>query len=236
MRPYILPILVLTSLLCPAVADAEELYLKITESGLRQVSVATPPLVILPGTPVEVANSFQETLNHDLEASAPIAVLDPNLYRLVEYDPKQELLHQRWRSVGAQFLLSGTIVRAGGQLVVEARLVDLVSSEYAFAKRYRAGISAAKVVAHTMANDLVQVFTGRPGPFLSRIAFISDRSGHPELWIMGWDGSEPRQLTKHGSIALGPAWSPDGKHIAFTSYLRGGPALYMLTPTRDTCR
>jgi TolB protein len=120
--------------------------------------------------------------------------------------------------------------------VVEARLVDLVSSEFAFAKRYRAGISASQVVAHTMANDLVQVFTGRPGPFLSRIAYISDRSGHPEVWIMGWDGSNPQQLTKHGSIAIGPSWSPDGKHLVFTSYLRGSPALYLLTPQEGYLR
>ena len=121
-------------------------------------------------------------------------------------------------------------MRAGGELVVEARLVDLVSGEFAFAKRYRAGVSAAQVVAHTLANDLVQVFTGRPGPFLSRMAFISDRSGSSELWVMDWNGSNPKQLTKHGSIALGPAWAPDGKKLIFTSYLRGTPALFELIP------
>jgi TolB protein len=114
--------------------------------------------------------------------------------------------------------------------VVEARLVDLVSGEFAFAKRYRAGISAVGVVAHTLANDLVQVFTGRQGPFLSKIAFISDRSGESELWIMDWDGSNQKQLTKHNALALAPSWSPDGKNLVFTSYLRGTPALYLLTP------
>ena len=226
---------VLLLLLAPQVS-AEELYLEITRSGLRQVSVAAPPLMILPGTPADVAREFQQTLDKNLDAAGPIAVLDRQLYRLVEDDPRSEILNQRWRSIGAQFLLSGTVVRAGGQLVVEARLVDLVSGEFAFAKRYKAGISASQVVAHTLANDLVQVFTGRPGPFLSRIAFISDRSGHPEVWIMGWDGANPQQLTKHGSIAVGPSWSPDGKHLVFTSYLRGNPALFLLTPQEGCLR
>jgi TolB protein len=223
-------IVTVTVTIAPVAEAQDELYLEITESGLRQVSVATPPLMILPGTPADVARSFQEILNRDLRAAAPIAVLDQKLYRLVEDDPRPEVLHQRWRAIGAQFLLTGTVVRAGGQLVVEARLIDLVSSEYAFAKRYKSSISSSNAVAHTLANDLVQVFTGRPGPFLSRIAFISDRSGHAELWMMSWDGSDPKQLTKHGSIALGPSWSPDGKRLAFTSFLRGGPALYLLTP------
>mgnify|MGYP001827347154 FL=1 len=208
----------------------DEIYLEITQPGLRRVSVAAPPLMVLPGTPAEAAHGFQETLDADLAAAAPIAILERRLYSLVEDDPRPEVLNERWRSIGAQFLLSGTVVRAGGQLVVEARLVDLVSGEFAFAKRYRAGISAAPTVAHTLANDLVQVFTGRQGPFLSRIAFISDRTGSSELWVMDWNGDNQKQLTKHNSLALAPSWSPDGKHLAFTSYLRGNPALYLLTP------
>ncbi len=213
-----------------AATAQDEIYLEITEPGLRRVAVAAPPLLVLPGTPADVAGELQSTLDGDLSAAAPIAVVDPRLYVLVEDHPNPDVLNQRWRAIGAQFLLSGTIVRAGGQIVVEARLVDLVSGELAFAKRYRAGTSAARVVAHTLANDLVQVFTGRPGPFLSRIAFISDRSGSSEVWVMDWDGSNPAQLTKHGSIALAPGWSPDGEQLVFTSYLRGAPALFVLTP------
>jgi TolB protein len=214
----------------------DELYLEITQPGLRRVAVAAPPLMVLPGTPAEAARGFQETLDNDLGAAAPIAVVDPKLYALVEDDPRPEVLNQRWRAIGAQFLLSGTVVRAGGQLVVEARLVDLVSGEFAFAKRYRAGITASPVVAHTLANDIVQVFTGRPGPFLSRIGFISDRAGGPELWVMDWDGDNPKQLTKHGTIALAPAWSPDGRQMVFTSYLRGTPALFVLVPQEGYLR
>ena len=220
----------------PFAAAQDEIYLEITQPGLRRVAVATPPLMVLPGTPADAAASFQRTLDEDLAAAAPIAVVDRKLYSLVEDDPRPEVLHQRWRAIGAQFLLTGTVVRAGGELVVEARLIDLVSGEYAFAKRYRAGVSAAPLVAHNLANDLVQVFTGRPGPFLSRIAFISNRSGSSELWVMDWNGTNPRQLTKHGSIALAPAWAPDGNRMIFTSYLRGAPALYELIPQEGYLR
>jgi TolB protein len=222
--------------LAPFAAAQDEIYLEITQPGLRRVTVAAPPLMVLPGTPADVAASFQRTLDEDLAAAAPIAVVDRKLYTLVEDDPRPEVIHQRWRSIGAQFLLTGTVVRAGGELVVEARLVDLVSGEYAFAKRYRAGVSAAPLVAHNLANDLVQVFTGRPGPFLSRIAFISDRTGSSELWVMDWNGSNPKQLTKHGSIALAPVWAPDGNRMIFTSFLRGAPGLYELIPQEGYLR
>jgi TolB protein len=229
-RTLLLTLLLTTTALSAVAQQSDEIYLEITQPGLRRVALAAPPLMVLPGTPAEAAQGFQETLDVDLSAAAPISIVERRLYALVEDDPRPEVLNERWRSIGAQFLLTGTVVRAGGQLVVEARLVDLVSGEFAFAKRYRAGISASRTVAHTLANDLVQVFTGRPGPFLSRIAFISDRTGSSELWVMDWNGENQKQLTKHNALALAPTWSPDGRHLVFTSYLRGTPALYLLTP------
>ena len=51
-----------------------------------------------------------------------------------------------------------------------------------------------------------------------KIAFITDRTGEEELWLVNQDGSgEPEQLT-HGGKAMRytPAWSPDGERIAFS--------------------
>ncbi|MCX7727535.1 MAG: DPP IV N-terminal domain-containing protein [Chitinispirillaceae bacterium] len=47
------------------------------------------------------------------------------------------------------------------------------------------------------------------------IAFTSDRSGNPQIYIMDADGANQRRLTFHSKYADSPAWSPKGDKIAY---------------------
>ncbi len=56
----------------------------------------------------------------------------------------------------------------------------------------------------------------RWNPRTSReIAFISDRSGTPQIYIMDAEGSNVRRVLTQGGNADSPAWSPDGRYLAF---------------------
>ena len=56
-----------------------------------------------------------------------------------------------------------------------------------------------------------------------RIVFVSERSGHPEIWVCNGDGLSPLQLTSfQGPAVTTPRWSPDGRRIAFDSDAKGG--------------
>jgi len=83
-----------------------------------------------------------------------------------------------------------------------------------------------------VANDVVRQFTGKPGPFLSRLAFVSDREkarpGQPsikEVYLMDWDGENQWRLTFHNSLSLSPDWAPGGQRIVYQSYFKGTPGL-----------
>lgn len=218
-----------------AVAAQEEVYLKVTSPGLQRVVIGLAPFATRGGVDPVAASQFVNTLRDDLNQTVVMGMLPEENARLVEVAPgNPTLTRQRWRAVGAQLLLEGSFSGAGNQLVVEAQLWELTSGEIAYSRRFQSGSSLAATMAHTLANELVKLLTGRPGPFLSRIAFISDRSGAKELWLMRWDGSDPQQLTTHRSIALSPAWSPDGQLLAFTSFLRGQPQLFILRPTQGS--
>lgn len=47
-----------------------------------------------------------------------------------------------------------------------------------------------------------------------RVAFSSDRSGRPMIYVMNIDGSHVKRLTFAGTYNSTPAWSPDGQTLA----------------------
>ena len=61
------------------------------------------------------------------------------------------------------------------------------------------------------------------------IAFASDRDGNGDIYVMGSDGSNPRNLTNHSGYASSPSWSPDGRHIAFASDRDGNGDIYVMS-------
>jgi Tol biopolymer transport system component len=69
-------------------------------------------------------------------------------------------------------------------------------------------------------------FAGRGGA--AQIAFVSNRDGNDEIYVMNADGSEVHRLTHNEVDDWWPVWSPDGKQIAFTSGRDGDYAVYLM--------
>jgi dipeptidyl aminopeptidase/acylaminoacyl peptidase len=60
------------------------------------------------------------------------------------------------------------------------------------------------------------------------VAFVSERDGNPEIYVIAADGSNPRRLTDNEAIDGEPAWSPDGSQIAFHSARDGNFEIYVM--------
>lgn len=61
-----------------------------------------------------------------------------------------------------------------------------------------------------------------------KIAFISDRDGNDEIYVMNADGTNLHRLTYDHAEDSYPTWSPDGRRIAFFSNRDGHTELYVL--------
>ena len=72
-------------------------------------------------------------------------------------------------------------------------------------------------------------------PSGERLAFVSDRSGAPELWSAALDGSDLVRLTAFGGERLGaPRWSPDGETIVFEVQVSGAGKLFSIAAEGGT--
>ena len=61
------------------------------------------------------------------------------------------------------------------------------------------------------------------------IAFASDRSGSPEVWVTDAEGQSPIQLTDFGGpLVTTPRWSPDGRQVAFSARVDGNADIYTI--------
>ncbi len=68
-----------------------------------------------------------------------------------------------------------------------------------------------------------------------RLAFASDRTGHPEIWTAGANGDGLRQLTSLELKSAGvPRWSPDGRHVAFFARTDTEPQIYVIDAAGTT--
>lgn len=72
-------------------------------------------------------------------------------------------------------------------------------------------------------------FTPAPTPLgggAGHIAYASDVTGLPQIWLMNSDGTAPRQITDMPEGSCQPAWSPDGGRLAFISPCAGNQEIY----------
>ncbi len=71
--------------------------------------------------------------------------------------------------------------------------------------------------------------SARFSPDGSRIAFVSHRSGGPEMWVAGRDGNGLQQITSLGARQLlVSGWSPDGTRIVFEAAIAGNTDVYVI--------
>ena len=213
----------------PTPAPADDIQVVIKGGGDRRLAVAVPALYA-PGTAAlqaKVVEPFTATLRSDLEYAGAFSVTDPAHYPSSAHnDPTTPEAADRWLGTGAEVLVDTRGEVAGDRVSVEARVWDLKSRKLILGRKYSGGASYVERIAHTLANDLVKYFTGKPGVFLSTILFVSDQGGVKEIGAMDFDGRGVRQLTSHKSISISP--SAAAGRIAYTSYVRLFPQIWTM--------
>ena len=144
----------------------------------------------------------------------------------------------------ARYVTVGYTAVQNSLLVLRGWLVDLTipdpANAGALAKTYFESLDegGARKAAHEFACDVLLKF-GSTCLFGSHIYFVR-RTGTlkapvAEIWMMDPDGTNQKQITHFNALSDFPAVSPDGSKIAFTSWVRGNPGIFVFSvdPVRD---
>jgi len=78
-------------------------------------------------------------------------------------------------------------------------------------------VPAAGGAAQLLASEGARNERPRWSPDSRKVAFISDRGGSSQVWLMDADGRNPRQITDISTEAGGVVYAPDGKNLVFVS-------------------
>lgn len=139
----------------------------------------------------------------------------------------QSIRFADWSVIGAEYLVKGTFLYNGKELITDFYLFDVIKGEVITAKRYTGKIADKNEIVRKFAGEILSALTGDEGVFDTKIAFVLKRGQASDIYTINFDGTDLARITKHQSITLSPRWSPDGKYISFTSYKDGNPDLYI---------
>lgn len=218
-------------LICTAVLYSQQDVVMSIKGGIPAIPVAIPDFIVN-GTNPE-ARSFAETareiITANLKYSRVFNTLPHSYYSYIRPLDPQKIFFKDWESIQAKLLFVGEVGDSedGGNILFEGKLFDVKSEKFIFGKRYQLQKSLIRLVAHRMSDEIMKML-GHPPIFTSKIVFISNRDGNDELYMMDYDGHNQTRITYNKIKDYMPAWSADGKSVAYTSYRQGRAGLYIL--------
>jgi TolB protein len=213
----------------PATA-AQYNYIDISNPFLRKTPIAVPMFKAAADDPAAMATAkaAADLLEYYLGFTGYFTLSDPGAF--LEDPQKMDITgagirYRNWTVIGAELLVTGGVVTGDDTTEFELRLFDTVKQKLLVGKRYRAGAEDYQQVIRRFCSEVVFAVTGSRGFFDSKIAFVSNGTGHKEIYTCEFDGSNISRLTHHDSISLFPDWSSDGRWIAYNTFIGKGPQI-----------
>jgi TolB protein len=219
-------------LIGPGTPCQGRVYLDITDPYLRKIPTAVPVFRNLgPGNEKkELSPQLADLLAETIHFTGFFKILDRESFLEAPQDvapAASAIPFKNWTAVGAELLVKGGFEYQKDRLKVELRLFDTFDGHLIIGKRYIGRLKDHRRMIRRFCNEIVRSLTGHEGIFDTRIAFISTTTGHKEIYIADFDGYDPVQFTDTGTITLFPAWSSDGRWLAYTDYRNGKPDIYV---------
>ena len=198
------------------------LEIEISGGGAQQV-----PIAIVPFAQGDVQENIANIIGADLRRSGMFRVLETGGIVSRPTDVTQ-IKYAEWAALQAQAIAVGRIeVLPGNRLKVSFKLADVLKQNQLVGMEYNIAPNQLRLTAHKIADVIYEKLTGEIGNAASRIAYINKAKGHYALQVADADGENPQTVVYSGEPIISPSWSPDGTKVAYVSFEKKKPIIYI---------
>ncbi|MFO1219592.1 MAG: Tol-Pal system beta propeller repeat protein TolB [Burkholderiaceae bacterium] len=168
--------------------------------------------------------SISGIVRADLERSGTFRIVDST----GDLDETARPDYAQWRRRGADALAAGSAARlADGRFDVRYKLWDVVKGSDLGGQALAVVSADLRLAAHRIADAIYEKLTGDKGVFSTRIAYVTKVANRYTLRITDADGEGGQVALNSTQPIISPAWSPDGKSLAYVSFESGKAVVYM---------
>jgi len=209
-----------------------------TDSPGTPPRYAVPDFVALTPDAAEIAKTLGQVLWDDFNFEREFYMIPRDTYSSIPVARTPEQIpFDRWRELGADGVVFGTVQRTGNEVRVQVRLFSVKSRASVFAKEYSGSASNPRLYAHTASDEIHDQQRGLKGVARTKLAWVSDRDGVrlgdtvenrqvKEIYYGDYDGANQRRVTVGRRLNLNPSWSPDTRALAYTTF-RPSPDVFV---------
>lgn len=185
-----------------------------------------PKIAIVPFSNDQSIYPIVET---DLNRSGRFSSASQNLPTSAAID---QVSPDNWKAAGIPYVVVGKITAIDANSAqVHYQLYDVDKQKYLLNEVLTVPNSRIRQAAHMMSDAIYQALTGIQGDFSGRIAYVlrdpTNSDKRYTLQIADTDGERPFTVLSSHYPILSPAWTPDGKQIAYVSFETKRPAIYL---------
>lgn len=203
--------------------------------GLVTGNEAALPIAVVPmpylGTSVAPDTDIAAVIRADLNRSGQFRALAEQ--DVIEKPIRgSEIKFPTWRVLKQDFVVVGRVLdNPDGGYRVEYELYDVAKQERLLGLAVGGRARGMRDVSHQIADQIYEKILGVRGAFWTRIAYVTANGlgGNTQyaLMVADSDGFNPQTVVKSKEPLLSPAWSPDGRKLAYVSFERGNSTIYV---------
>ncbi|MBA3538441.1 MAG: PD40 domain-containing protein [Deltaproteobacteria bacterium] len=202
------------------IAHAEDVIIDVSGTKKGAYPIALPTAV---EGDAAIAKEVASVQAFDLSVAGPFKVLDPQGFLADLKTEGLSLDPQKWKDVGAY----GVVKFRATATEIEFRLYEVSKGTTASLTKTYPRKGDTRSIVHKWCNEVVKYYTNEAGFFGSKLTFTVKRKGGSAIYAMDFDGANAFSVSNNSSTNILPSWSPNGGQIAYTSFMRNNPDLYV---------